>query len=242
MRTHKIAFPNCHFGLMLYIACCTKRMQLILVHFHYFSDIVTIALHKHLSLSQRKNQTIIYGGKRARKLVKSREMFHNSNIDVVQLRAANHVGQQILNWRLQRSHNPWNCAYINPLPVVKLKREAEKAFVPSGFLSNVMSMEPKIDESPALYLSCKPIPCLHDWDMASGSHSQHVFSTCLLLPNSHTLRQVFTHVKVCIMQERCVFARYRCVFSPESLANKLHTLRCAFLHLYNNWVGFHCSL
>jgi hypothetical protein len=146
VRTHKIAFPNCHFGLMLYIACCTKRMQLILVHFHYFSDIVTIALHKHLSLSQRKNQTIIYGGKRARKLVKSREMFHNSNIDVVQLRAANHVGQQILNWRLQRSHNPWNCAYINPLPVVKLKREAEKAFVPSSFLSNVMSLEPKIDK------------------------------------------------------------------------------------------------
>jgi hypothetical protein len=24
VRTHKIAFPNCHFGLMLYIACCTK--------------------------------------------------------------------------------------------------------------------------------------------------------------------------------------------------------------------------
>jgi hypothetical protein len=31
VRTHKIAFPNCYFGLMLYIACCTKRMQLALL-------------------------------------------------------------------------------------------------------------------------------------------------------------------------------------------------------------------
>jgi hypothetical protein len=45
-----------------------------------------------------------------------------------------------------------------------------------------------------------------------------------LSPNSHTL------IKACF-SKRCVFLHtLRCVFCPESLANKLHTLRRAFLH------------
>ena len=49
------------------------------------------------------------------------------------------------------------------------------------------------------------------------------FRVFRLSPNSHTLRRVF--------QKRCVFLHtILCVFCPESLANKVHTLSRAFLH------------
>ena len=85
-----------------------------------------------------------YRGKRAGRLVKAREATRRYNIPRVQTKLMDHAEENFNS----RCHNPANCIQVatNP-PTTKPAVESQNIlFIPSMFLSNVMSLSPKIDE------------------------------------------------------------------------------------------------
>ena len=85
-----------------------------------------------------------YRGKRAGRLVRARQTSQCYNISRVQPRQVNH-GQAQAN---PRCHNPGNCIYIATNScTTKVSEGQRKQSVPSLFLSNVMSLSPKMDEA-----------------------------------------------------------------------------------------------
>ena len=85
-----------------------------------------------------------YRGTRAGRLVQERKKFRRYEIQTIQQRDFGDVAS-ISHQNTQRGHNPSNCVYISPTTEPTNKGSAS-AFVPSLYLSNVMSLAPKIDE------------------------------------------------------------------------------------------------
>ena len=85
-----------------------------------------------------------YRGTRAGRQVKEREVYRHRHIAVISSRSANHGP-----YRLKSSHKYCNNANLLAIPPTPSKAEpakSSKLFMPSFFLSNVMSLAPKIDE------------------------------------------------------------------------------------------------
>lgn len=85
-----------------------------------------------------------YRGTRAGRQVKEREVYRHRHIAVISPRSANHGP-----YRLKSSHKYCNNANLLAIPPTPSKAEpakSSKLFMPSFFLSNVMSLAPKIDE------------------------------------------------------------------------------------------------
>ena len=100
----------------------------------------------HLNNGMLNKSWPLYRGKRAGKLVKSRQAISRYKIDIVKPRATNHANEIPQISRLSKTHNPTNCVYINPLHTTQSTNSLGKTFVPGVLLSNVMSLAPKIDE------------------------------------------------------------------------------------------------
>lgn len=85
-----------------------------------------------------------YRGTRAGRQVKEREVYRHRHIAVISSRSANHGP-----YRLKSSYKYCNNANLLAIPPTPSKAEpakSSKLFMPSFFLSNVMSLAPKIDE------------------------------------------------------------------------------------------------
>ena len=86
-----------------------------------------------------------FRGERAGKLVKAREA--NQRYEILQVQSRRPFNRKIQFEVFHRRHNPASCVCISPNASVSLRSERQdKQFVPSLFLSNVMSLAPKIDE------------------------------------------------------------------------------------------------
>ena len=92
----------------------------------------------------------LYRGRRAGKLVKSRETQRRYTIrSIQQPRALNRATTTSSFPSLLRSHNPVNCINITPMTKsteISRRKGSERVFVPSFLLSNVQSLAQKIDE------------------------------------------------------------------------------------------------
>ena len=86
-----------------------------------------------------------YRGTRAGRLVQERNKFRRYEIQTIQQRDFGDVAS-ISHQNTRRGHNPSNCVYISPT-TEPTNKGSTSAFVPSLYLSNVMSLAPKIDET-----------------------------------------------------------------------------------------------
>ena len=86
-----------------------------------------------------------YRGVRAGRLVQERSKFRRFKISTIQQRGVGN-GLDKPSWRVsQRAHNSLNCVRITPTSI-STRKGSPSAYVPSLYLSNVMSLAPKIDE------------------------------------------------------------------------------------------------
>ena len=87
-----------------------------------------------------------YRGVRAGCLVQERSKFCRFKISMIQQRGVGN-GLDKPSWRVsQQAHNSLNCVRITPTSI-STRKGSPSAYVPSLYLSNVMSLAPKIDES-----------------------------------------------------------------------------------------------
>lgn len=84
-----------------------------------------------------------YRGKRAGRLVKERERVSIKQIVCASTRRLS--GRPWFSAPLRR-HNLANCIPITPAPISAKRKGSPTAYVPSLFVSNVMSLAPKVDE------------------------------------------------------------------------------------------------
>ena len=86
-----------------------------------------------------------YRGMRAGRLVQERNKLRRLKISTIQQRGVgNGLGK--LSWRVsQQAHNPSNCVRLTSTSI-STRKGSPSAYVPSLYLSNVMSLAPKIDE------------------------------------------------------------------------------------------------
>lgn len=84
-----------------------------------------------------------YRGRRAGRLVQERNLLRRNLISTIQPHRDSYKASS--SWKGQRSHNPSNCVRITPNPAIR-RDGSLSAYVPSLYLSNVMSLAPKIDE------------------------------------------------------------------------------------------------
>ncbi|XP_068749281.1 uncharacterized protein [Montipora capricornis] len=86
-----------------------------------------------------------YRGIRAGRLVQERSKFRRFKISTIQQRGVGY-GLDKPSWRVfQLAHNTSNCVCITPTSI-SARKGSPSAYVPSLYLSNVMSLAPKIDE------------------------------------------------------------------------------------------------
>ena len=85
-----------------------------------------------------------YRGTRARRLIQERNKFRRYEIQTIQQRDFGDIAS-ISHQNTRRGHNPSNCVYISPT-TEPTNKGSTSDFVPSLYLSNVMSLAPKIDE------------------------------------------------------------------------------------------------
>ena len=86
-----------------------------------------------------------YRGIRAGRLVQERSKFRRFKISTIQQRGVGY-GLDKPSWRvLQQAHNKLNCVCITPTSI-SARKGSLSAYVPSLYLSNVMSLAPKIDD------------------------------------------------------------------------------------------------
>ena len=88
-----------------------------------------------------------YRGMRAGRLVQERSKLRRLKISTIQQRGVgNGLGK--LSWRVsQQAHNPSNFVRLTSTSIsTSLRKGSPSACVPSLYLSNVMSLAPKIDE------------------------------------------------------------------------------------------------
>ena len=84
-----------------------------------------------------------YRGKRAGRLVRERERVSIKQIAIISTWKVS--GRPWFSAPL-RCHNPLNCIQITPAPTDAKRMGSPTAYVPSLFVSNVMSLAPKVDE------------------------------------------------------------------------------------------------
>ena len=84
-----------------------------------------------------------YRGKRACRLVRERERVSIKEIAVVSTRKVS--GCHWFSAPLH-CHNPANCIQITPASTNEKRNSSPTAYVPSLFVSNVVSLAPKVDE------------------------------------------------------------------------------------------------
>ena len=86
-----------------------------------------------------------YRGIQAGRLVQERSKFRRFKISTIQQRGVGY-GLDKPPWRVfQQAHNTSNCVCIAPTSI-SARKGFPSAYVPSLYLSNVMSLAPKIDE------------------------------------------------------------------------------------------------
>ena len=86
-----------------------------------------------------------YRGTRAGRLVQERSKFRRFKISTIRQRGVGD-GLDKPSWRVfHRAHNSSNCIRIIPTSI-SARKGSPFAYVPSLYLSNVMSLAPKIDE------------------------------------------------------------------------------------------------
>ena len=89
-----------------------------------------------------KRKWLRYRGNRAGRVVRERNLQRRAGIEVIQRRA---FDQNVTLQRRKRTSDLANCIKIRVESTVK-RKGSPSAFVPSLYLSNVMSLAPKIDE------------------------------------------------------------------------------------------------
>ena len=86
-----------------------------------------------------------YRGVRAGRLVQECSKFRRFKISTIQQRGVG-KGLDKPSWRVsQQAHNSLNCVRITPT-LISTRKGSPSAYVPLLYLSNVMSLAPKIDE------------------------------------------------------------------------------------------------
>ena len=134
-----------------------------------------------------------YRGRRAGRLLRAKEITQRYNISQVQSRQVNHVKTQTDF----RGHNPANCVFIATNQCRPKATEGQsKQFVPSLFLSNVMSLSPKMDELSHVQNANYDLVCITETWL-----QQHIPDSVVAINGYNVIRRdrrVSTHGGVCM--------------------------------------------
>ena len=141
-----------------------------------------------------KNLWPPYRGKRAGRLIKAREANRVYDITQVNPRQKDHSKVKIN----LRGHNPSNCISISTKPQFTSVSDWQgRNFVPSLFLSNVMSLAPKIDEVSHVVQNA-------NYDLVCNTESwlrQHISDSVIAINGYNIIRRdrtEATHGGVCM--------------------------------------------